>query len=48
MDDVYFCPICGGMVEAGGDSGCFCEDYDDDTLLDIADEKYRAMAGEEE
>lgn len=29
--DVEFCSVCGGMIEAGGDSDCLCDpdDYGD-------------------
>jgi len=26
MGDYRFCPVCGGMIEAGSDSTCTCED----------------------
>jgi len=28
--DYYFCPICGGMIEAGGDSNCTCDEEEDE------------------
>lgn len=30
MEDVKFCPFCGGMIEAGGDDQCICDELADD------------------
>lgn len=29
MRDYDFCPGCNGLIEAGGDNWCVCEDSDD-------------------
>lgn len=28
--DFYFCPICGGLIEAGGDAQCTCDAEDEE------------------
>lgn len=39
MEDVDFCPSCNGMNEAGGDSGCTCDDKFEHEC-DVADDRH--------